>query len=561
MNMQSLIECIPNFSEGRDLTVINAIARSIEQIEGVKLLDVDPGADTNRTVVTFVGMPSAVLEAAFQAIKTASELIDMRNHSGAHARMGATDVCPFVPISGITLEECVVLAKQLGERVGNELAIPIYLYEYAAAIPGRKNLADIRQGEYEGLPEKLKNPEWQPDFGPAEFNARSGASVIGVREFLIAYNVNLNTRDRKLAHQIALNIREKGRRKRDENDKIIRDSSGKMVYQPGTLKATRAVGWYIDEYQQAQISINLVNYKITPPHIAFDECCRQAEKLGLRVTGSELVGLIPLEAMLEAGRYFLRKQGRSAGVPDSELIRMAIQSMGLDDLSEFDPRKKIIEYQIAEPFGDLAQMRLVDFANQTSVDSATPGGGSAAAVTGVLGAALASMVANLTIGKKGYEDADEKLKPLAEDAQKFKNELLKSVDRDTGAFNEVMCAFSLPRKTAEQKTHRKQVIEDATKAAAYVPLAVMQLALNQLEQLRTIAEIGNQNALSDAGVAALMLRTCAEGAFLNVKVNLSGIDDQNFVNNTMPEAERILSLAKIEERKVLHIVEARMKEK
>ena len=556
--MPKLVECVPNFSEGRDQKIITAIAEAIKGIEQVKLLDVDPGADTNRTVVTFLGSPAAVVEAAFQAIKRAAALIDMTKHQGAHARIGATDVCPLVPVSEITVEECVQLAHQLAKRVGDELAIPVYLYELAAARPERTNLATIRKGEYEGLPEKLKDPEWQPDYGPAHFNARSGATVVGVREFLIAYNVNLNTPDRKLAHQIALNIREAGHAKRDEMGKMMRDEQGKIIRQPGALKAVKAVGWYIDQYKQAQVSINLVNYKITPPHIAFDECCRQAEQLGLRVTGSELVGLIPLQAMLEAGRYYLLKQGKSAGVPEEELIRVAIQSMGLDDVAPFEPAQKIIEYQVAPPYGELAQMSLVQFANATSTDSPAPGGGSVAAAAGAFGAALNAMVANLTIGKKGYEAVFETLKPLAELAQNYRKEFLQAIDRDTAAFNRLMQVFALPKKSEAQKKERTQAIESATKAAVEVPLSVMRFGVEMLEKALTIARTGNKNALSDVGVGALMLRAATEGAFLNVKINLPGIKDKAFTDISWREAEKLLSLAKIAEKKILDVVEKRM---
>lgn len=558
--MQKLVECVPNFSEGQNSQIIQAITDAIENIDQVKLLDVDPGADTNRTVVTFIGTPAAVLEAAFQGIKTAADLIDMRTHQGAHARMGATDVCPFVPVSGVSMEDCVKMAHQLGERVGNELGIPVFLYEAAATKPERQNLADIRKGEYEGLAEKLAKPEWKPDFGPAELNEKAGATVIGARRFLIAYNVNLNTRDRKLAHEIALNIREGGRRKRDSNGKALRDQNGKFLMQPGTLKAVKAVGWYIEEYAQAQVSMNLINQDITPPHLAFDECCRQAEKLGLRVTGSELVGLIPLQAILDAGRHYLKKQGKSAGVPNAELIRVAIESMGLDDISEFDPMKKIIEYQVAQPAGPLAKMSVADFCDETSIDSPAPGGGSVSAVAGALGAALAAMVANLTIGKKGYQDVWESLKPLAEVGQEFKNFFMHAIDQDTEAFNHVMDAFSLPKKTPEQKEERIRAIQAATKAAIEVPFSVMQQGVACLEKIIPIAETGNSNALSDVGVAALMLRSAAEGAFLNVKINLPGVTDTEFVEKYQQEAERLLSLARINERKVLDIVEKRMAE-
>ncbi|MBN2088970.1 glutamate formimidoyltransferase [candidate division KSB1 bacterium] len=559
--MSGIVECVPNFSEGRNKSIIDAIARSIENTNGVKLLDVDPGADTNRTVMTFVGPPDAVIEAAFMAIKTASELIDMRQHHGAHARIGATDVCPLVPVAGISMEECVRLAHALGKRVGEELKIPVFLYEAAASVPERTNLADIRKGEYEGLAARLNDPVWKPDYGPAEFNPRSGATVIGAREFLIAYNINLNTRDQKLAHKVALNIREAGRAKRDEHGNLMRDSAGNTIKEPGTLRAVKAVGWYIPEYGRAQISMNLVNSKITPPHLAFDECCQQAAAFGLRVTGSELIGLIPLEAMLEAGRYFLRKQGKSAGVPDTELIHIAVQSMGLNEINPFDPMKKIIEYQLAPPFGPLAQMSVTNFVDETSMDSPAPGGGSVSATAGAMGAALAAMVCNLTIGKKGYETVSEFLKPLAEEAQKSKNNFLKAIDLDTEAFNAVMAAFSLPKSNELEKTARATAIQDANKGAVKIPLSVMQMGVELLEKIVPVAENGNSNALSDIGVAALMLRSAAEGAFLNVKINLPNIVDQDFVNTHQIEADKLLSLARIAERKILDIVEQRMNRK
>ncbi|MBN1350885.1 glutamate formimidoyltransferase [candidate division KSB1 bacterium] len=556
--MPKLVECVPNFSEGRDKTVIGAITKEIETTEGVKLLDVDPGADTNRTVVTFIGTPEGVKEAAFKAIKKAGELIDMRKHRGAHARLGATDVCPFVPVSDVTMNDCVQIAKALGKRVADELGIPVYLYESAATRKERQNLADIRKGEYEGLPEKLKDPVWQPDFGEAKFNPRSGATVIGAREFLIAYNVNLNTRDRKLAHDIALSIREAGRASRDENGQIVRDEQGIAIKTPGILKAVKAVGWYIDEYEQAQISMNLVNYKITPPHVAFDEICRLAAQKGLRVTGSELVGLIPLQAMLEAGKYYLLKQGKSPGVPEKELIKVAIKSLGLNDIAEFDPDKKIIEYQFGARFGPLASMRVADFADETSTDSPAPGGGSVSALAGSMGAALTSMVANLTLGKAGTETEFDELKEVALRAQHIKDELLRAIDRDTDAFNRVMDAFRLPKGSAQQQAEREQAIQDATKQAALVPLNVMQTANQSLEQVLIVAGKGLENVLSDSGVAAIMSRACAEGAFLNVTINLKGIADSAFNEETLNEANRLLALIRINEKKALDLVESRM---
>ncbi|MFQ5512211.1 MAG: glutamate formimidoyltransferase [Candidatus Krumholzibacteriia bacterium] len=532
-----LVECVPNFSEGRDRGIIDAIAAAIEGADGAYLLDVDPGKDTNRTVVTFVADYDAAVAAAFAAIETASRLIDMSKHSGAHARMGATDVCPFIPVRGVTREECVELAKDLGRRVGEELGIPVYLYEHAATSDDRRNLADVRAGEYEGLAEKMTQPHWKPDFGPAELNARSGATVIGARDFLIAYNVNLNTRDRKLAHDIALAIREAGRAKRDGNGKIIRDTQGKAVKVPGTLKACKAVGWYIDEYKQAQVSINLVNMEVTPPAAAFDEVKRQAETRGVRVTGSELVGLIPLEAMLHAGRHYLALQGRSAGVPESDLIQTAIQSLGLEDISPFDPRQKIIEYRVAGQAA-LAGGTLDGFVHETSRDSPVPGGGSVAALMGALAGALGSMVANLTAGKKGYEEFDEEMKEAAVRSQAVKDFFLKAVDDDSRAFDEVMAATRLARKTGEEQRRRDAAVEAATKRAVEVPLSVLDRCHDYLDTLETVARKGNRNSISDAGVAAKSLEAAAGGALLNVRINLPALADKGYAKATADKATR-----------------------
>ncbi len=559
--MLKLVECVPNFSEGQNKAIIDAITKEISDTEDVKLLDVDPGADTNRTVVTFIGSPEGVKEAACKEIKKASELIDMREHKGAHARMGATDVCPFVPVSGVTMEECVEIAKEVGKRVAEELSIPVYLYEEAATRPERNSLADIRKGEYEGLPEKLKDPEWKPDFGEAKFNEKSGATVIGAREFLIAYNVNLNTKDRKLAHDVALTIREAGRRKRDSDGKVVRDKNNIPIKVPGLLKATRAVGWYIDEYGQAQVSINLINYKITPPHIAFDTICEEAEKRGLRVTGSELVGLIPLQAMLDAGRYYLSKQDKSAGVPEEELIKAAIVSMGLNDLTEFDPQKKIIEYQVQELKGPLVKMDLRDFTNELSTDSPAPGGGSVAALAGALGSALTSMVANLTVGKKEYQKNRGEMKEVAVDAQKYKDALLRAIDRDTDAFNNLMNAFRLPKKTDEQIVKKEQAIEAATKEACLVPLDVMKNSLEVLKLAQVVAEKGNENAASDAGVASLMARSAVEGAGLNVKINLPGINDAEFVEKMKTEVKNLIAEANNLQNKIIEAVDHKIENK
>jgi glutamate formiminotransferase/formiminotetrahydrofolate cyclodeaminase len=556
--MLKLIECVPNFSEGRNKAVIDAIAKEISDTENVKLLDVDPGADTNRTVVTFIGSPEGVTEAAFRAIKKAAELIDMRLHKGAHARMGATDVCPFVPVSGVTMEECVAIAKELGKRVAGELGIPIYLYEEAATRPERISLADIRSGEYEGLPAKLKDPDWKPDFGAAKFNAKSGATVIGAREFLIAYNVNLNTNDKKIAHDIALTIREAGRGKKDEEGKLVKDENGNTIKEPGLLKATRAVGWYIDEYRQAQVSINLLNYKITPPHLAFDTICEEAARRGLRVTGSELVGLIPLQAMLEAGRHYLLKQGKSPGVPEEDLIETAIKSMGLRDVAEFDPQKKIIEYQVREVKGPLVKKDLRDFTNELSSESPAPGGGSVSALAGALGAALAAMVANLTVGKKGYEESWGEMKDVAVNAQRLKDDLLQAVDRDTEAFNNLMNAFGLPKKTDDQIAARNSAVEQATKTACLVPLEVMKHSLEVLQWAKVVAEKGNTNAASDAGVASLMALSAVQGAGLNVKINLPGIKDEAFIDRMKNEVKMIVSEATKLQREIIETVQRKI---
>ncbi|MBC7349508.1 MAG: glutamate formimidoyltransferase [Candidatus Aminicenantes bacterium] len=536
-----IVECVPNFSEGRDREKIQSIVREIESTPGVKLLDVDPGQATNRTVVTFVGSPEGVKEAAFKAIRKAAEVIDMSQHKGAHPRIGATDVCPFVPVSGVTMEDCIGLAHELGKQVGEELGIPVYLYEEAATRPERKNLASIRAGEYEGLADKLKDPDWQPDYGPAVFNPRTGATVIGAREFLIAYNINLNTRDRKIAQEIASYLRESGRPKKDRNGHIVYDKKGQPVKVPGKFRAVKAVGWYIDEYGLAQISINFTNYKITPPHLVFDEACRLAEKLGVRVTGSELVGLIPLEALLMAGRYYLEKQGKSPGVPEKELVRIAVRSLGLSDIVPFDPARKIIEYQFPPDDKSLIRLRLDEFADELSMDSPAPGGGSVAALCGSLSAALSAMVANLTVGKKGYEAAWERMKQVALRAQKLKDELLQAVDLDTRAFNRVMEAFRLPRSTEEQVREREAAIEQANKEATLVPLSVLEKAVELAELASEAASQGNKNSVSDAGVAGLAARSCGLGAFYNVRINLPGIKDEKFKKKTLARAGQLIN--------------------
>jgi len=538
-----LIECIPNFSEGRDKEKIKAITKEIETTPQVTLLDVDPGESTNRTVVTFIGSPEGVKEAAFKAIKKAAEVIDMSKHKGAHSRIGATDVCPFVPVSGVTMEDCIQISNEVGKRVAEELGIPVYLYEEAAKKPERKNLAIIRTGEYEGLPEKLKDLDWAPDYGEPIFNPKTGATVVGAREFLIAYNINLNTRDRKLAHEIALNLREKGRAKRDKEGNIIRDANGKAIKIPGKFKEVKAVGWYIEDYDIAQISINFTNYKISPPHLVFDETCKEAEKLGLRVTGSELVGLIPKEALLLAGRYYLNKQGKSAGVPEEELIKTAVISLGLNDVAPFEPEKKIIEYQFQEITNSLLNLNLREFANELSIDSPAPGGGSTAALCGALSASLSSMVSNLTVGKKEYENVQEDVKNLAVKAQTLKDEFLREVDLDTVAFNKIMEAFKLPKKTENQIEERELAVEEATKEATLVPLTVLNKSVEALKLAKEVAVKGNKNSLSDAGVAGLTAQTAAEGAFYNIKINLPNIKNEEFKSKISKEAISLIKEA------------------
>jgi len=531
-----LVECVPNFSEGRDLEKIKVIVKEIESTSKVTLLDVDPGESTNRTVVTFIGTPEGVKEAAFKAIKKASELIDMRKHKGAHSRMGATDVCPLVPVSGVTMEDCIRFVHELGERVAKNLKIPIYLYEEAAQKPERKNLANIRAGEYEGLVEKLKDSNWVPDYGDPIFNPKAGATVIGAREFLIAYNINLNTRDRKLAHHIALNLREKGRAKRDKKGQIIRDKNGKSIKVPGKFKEVKAVGWYIEDYGIAQISINFTNYKASPPHLVFDEAIKEAEKIGLRVTGSELVGLIPKEALIMAGRYYLEKQGKCPGLPEEELIKTAVQSLGLNDVSKFDPQKKIIEYQFQEVKDSLLKLNLREFANELSMDSPAPGGGSTAALCGALSSSLSSMVSNLTVGKKEYEIVQTEMNTLSITAQALKDELLKAIDQDTLAFNKVMSAFKLPKNTDKQKIDKSTATEEALKEATLIPFQVLKNCVNALELAKNVALNGNKNSISDAGVAGLTAQAGAEGAYYNVVINLPEIQDIEFKSKIKKQA-------------------------
>jgi len=529
--MKQIVECVPNFSEGRDTAVIGQITDEIKKVAGVELLDVDPGRDTNRTVVTFAGSPAGVEEAAFQAIKRASELIDMSKHKGAHPRMGATDVCPFVPVSGVTMADCVEIAQRLGRRVGEELAIPVYLYEEAASTPERKSLAYIRDGEYEALAEKLKKKEFRPDFGKAAFNKAAGATVIGAREFLIAYNVNLNTRNVKLAKEIANRMREKGYSAKNP-------ATGEKESRPGTLKAVRAVGWYIPEYQMAQISVNLLNYNVTPLHRVFEEAERLAAEFGVRVTGSELVGLIPLEAVLQVGRHYLRKQDGCIGVDEKELVRIAVQSLGLAEISEFKPEHKIIEYRFRRK-GPLASMDLVDFCAELASDSPAPGGGSIAALNGALSAGLSAMVGNLTFGKKGYEDVRAEMEIVAEKAQPLKDFFIEAIDRDTEAFNCLMAAFSLPKKSDEEKKARQEAIAEATRGATQVPFTVLDKSRTAAELALAVAKNGNRNSLSDAGVAGLAAALCAEGALYNVLINTQEMPPGSYRSETRAQARQM----------------------
>ncbi len=538
-----LVECVPNFSEGRDPEKIKAITQEIERTPGVKLLDVDPGESTNRTVVTFIGSPEGVKEAAFRAIAKAAEVIDMTEHKGAHSRIGATDVCPFVPVSDVTMDDCIALAHDLAERVSGELGIPVYLYEGAAQKPGRQNLAAIRAGEYEGLAEKLKDPDWAPDYGRPVFNPKSGATIIGAREFLIAYNINLNTRDRRLAHEIALGLRESGRAERDAEGNIVRDETGRAVNLPGKFKHVKAVGWYIEDYGIAQVSINFTNYKITPVHVVFDEAIRLAERLGLRVTGSELVGLIPKDAMLMSGRYYLEKQGKSPGLPEKDLIRTAVLSLGLNDVAPFDPGKKIIEHQFREDAPSLVRLTLGEFVDELSLDTPTPGGGSAAALFGALSAALSAMVANLTVGKKGYESVQPELKEAAVKAQAAKDEMLKAIDEDTRAFDMVMEAYRLPGGSEDQAREKAAALQRAYIKATRVPLGVLEKSVALLGLAKTAALKGNKNSLSDAGVAALAAEAAAAGARYNVLINLPNIPDDMFREDVKRRAQALLEQA------------------
>lgn len=561
-----LIECVPNFSEGRDLGVIKQITDEIERVPGVRLLDVDPGATTNRTVVTFVGEPDDVVEAAFKAVRKAQELIDMRRHKGDHPRFGATDVCPLVPVSGISMEETAEYARKLGKRIGEELNIPVYLYENAASEEKRRNLANCREGEYECLKDRIASEDWKPDFGPTEFTesvARSGATAVGARDFLLAVNFNLNTTSTRRANAVAFDVREKGRPKREGNPitgKVVTDDNGEPVTIPGTLKGTKAIGWLIEEYGVAQVSMNITNLNDTPLHVAFDEVDEKARARGLRVTGLEIVGLVPKKAIIDAGKHYLRKQSRSLGISEAEIIKIAVKSMGLDDLKPFVPEEKIIEYMLAaeEKKESLVDLTCRGFADETASESPAPGGGSIAAYLGALGASLATMVANLSSHKAGWDDRWEEFSDWAVKGQAIKDDLLSLVDEDTEAFNRVMAAFGLPKTTDEDKAARTEAIQEATRYATDVPFRTMQRAMDAFEIIRAMAEHGNPNSVSDAGVGALCARAAVRGAYLNVKINAAQLKDKEFAATIVARGAEIDRLASEAEAEIMGIVESKI---
>lgn len=562
--MKKVLECVPNISEGRDASKIEAISSVVNTVEGVRLLDVDPGKATNRTVITFAGDPDAVIEAAFRLVKKASELIDMSGHKGEHPRMGATDVCPLVPVAGMEMDEVAEYARKLGKRLGDELGIPIFLYENAATEEKRRNLANCRSGEYEGLDQKFADPEWQPDFGKTDpsIYKSTGATAVSARDFLVAYNVNLNTTSTRRANAIAFDIRERGRVKREGGSltgKIVKDEQGNPIHIPGKLKAVKGIGWYIEEYGIAQISYNLTNISITSMHEAFEETCKAADARGLRVTGSELVGLVPLQSMLDAGIHYLKKQNRSIGISEDEIIKIAIKSLGLDELGPFDPKERIIEYKLKEGNSEpLLNMDLRQFANETASESPAPGGGSISAYAGALGVSLGVMVANLSSHKRGWDDKWELYSDWAEKGMKIQKELLAMVDEDTNAFNKIMDAFGLPKSTDSEKTARKEAISNATRNAIEVPFKVMELCLNSMEVMKAMADIGNPNSVTDAAVGALCARTGVEGAFLNVRVNCKDFDDQAFVDQMINSGNQILEQAKTLEQEVLAICDSKL---
>jgi glutamate formiminotransferase/formiminotetrahydrofolate cyclodeaminase len=560
--MQKIIECVPNFSEGRDLEIIRQITGAIESVDGVSLLNVDPGASTNRTVVTLAGSPEAAVEAAFRGIQKAAELIDMRRHSGAHPRMGATDVCPFIPVSNVSWDEAIDCAKKLGKRVGEELKIPVYLYEKAASDAARSNLSIIRAGEYEGFFEKIKQPRWKPDFGPAVFNEKAGATVIGAREFLVAYNANLNTKSVRRANSVAFDVRENGRVKTEDGTPAgnpMLDEKGEPVREAGMLKHVKAIGWYVEEYGIAQVSMNLTNLEITPLHAAFDACVESASKRGLRVTGSEIVGMLPKKCLVDAGRHYLRKQKWSEGASEEELIEVAIRSMGLSELKPFDSKEKIIEFKMeSADKKSLVKMDLRQFCNETLSDSPAPGGGSVAALMGALGVSLGGMVANLSAGKRGWDDKLQYFSDWAVKAQRLKDELLFLVDEDTAAFNNVMAAFGLPKESAEEKAARSAAIQGANKYAAEIPLRVMETATGGYELLGEMAEKGNPASISDVGVGLLAVRACIEGAGMNVRINLSGLKDEAVSSPLREKMERLVAESETEFKRLHAIVQGKL---
>ena len=563
--IKRIIECVPNFSEGRDLAVIKQITDTIEKVEGIKLLDVDPGEATNRTVVTFVGEPEQVMEAAFQAVKKAAELIDMRHHHGAHPRMGATDVCPLVPVAGVTLAECAEFARQLGRRIGDELGVPVYAYEAAAFTPERKNLAVCRKGEYEALSKRFGVKEENPDFGPTtwtEATAKSGATAVGARDFLIAVNYNLNSTSTRRANAIAFDVREKGRPMREGGSpvgKIMKDENGKNIMIPGTLKGTKAIGWFIDEYGIAQVSMNITDVNATPLHVAFDEVCRCAANRGLRVTGTEIVGLIPKSTLIEAGKYFLRKQQRSVGIHDEEIIKIAVKSMGLDELKPFNPEEKVIEYLIE----DKSKKKLVDltctgFASETASESPAPGGGSISAYMGALAAALGTMVGNLSSHKPGWDARWNEFSEWAEKGQELMTRLLWLVDEDTESFNRIMAVFGMPKSTDEEKAARATAMEAATLYATQIPLETMKASVATFPLIRAMASEGNPNSVSDAGVGALAARAAVLGAFLNVKINAAGLKDRAAADALVAEAQAIADEACRQESEIIEIANSKI---
>ncbi|MEZ7875237.1 MAG: glutamate formimidoyltransferase [Bacteroidales bacterium] len=558
--LQKLIECVPNFSEGRNMQVIKQITDEIERVEGVKLLNVDPGAATNRTVVTFVGSPESVSEAAFRAIRKAGEVIDMRNHHGEHPRMGATDVCPFIPIAGVTMEETAEYARALAKRVGEELGIPVYCYESAAFKPERRNLANCRAGEYEGLAKRVGSSEWRPDFGPAEFSERvavTGATAVGARDFLVAINYNLNTTSTRRANAIAFDVREKGRKMREGNPitgKVVKDENGKDVWIPGTLKGCKAIGWFIEEYGIAQVSMNVTNITQTPVHIAFDEVVEKAAVRGIRVTGSEIVGLIPKKVLIDAGKHYLAKQQRSAGVSEEEIIKIAVKSMGLDDLKPFDPREKVIEYLLEEgSAAKLIDLTAKGFANLTASESPAPGGGSVSAYMGALGAALGTMVANLSSHKAGWDHRWDEFSKWAEKGQSIMNEMLFLVDEDTNSFNKIMEAFGLPKDSDTEKAARSAAIQAATQYATEIPLRTMKVAYSGFDLIEEMVKEGNPNSVSDAGVGALAIRSAIYGAYMNVRINSVDLKDRTVADKLVAEAQEIYDMTAGREK---HIIDA-----